>query len=59
MNFFKKLIVNLVFLAIMLVVLYMIFPNIMGAIYKLYYAVLGPALLLLVLILNAMPGKRR
>lgn len=58
MKFFKKLITNLIFLAIMLVILYIIFPGIIGTVYKLYYSVLGPVLLFVVLILNALPGKR-
>ena len=59
MNFLKRLVLNLVLLAIMLVVLYFVMPDVMGAVYQLYYAILGPGLVLLVLIAAAMPNRRR
>lgn len=59
MNFMRKFLFNLVVLVIMLAVLYFIMPDIMGAIYQLYYAILGPGLLLLVLVVTAMPNRRR
>ena len=59
MNFFRKFLFNLVLLAIMLTVLYFVMPDIMGAIYQAYYAILGPSLLLLLLVVTALPGGRR
>jgi len=44
---------------VMLAAVYFIMPDIMGAIYKLYYAILGPSLLVLLLIVTALPGGRR
>jgi hypothetical protein len=50
---------NVVLLVILLAILYFIMPEFMGAMYQAYYAILGPSLLLLVLMLTALPGGRR
>jgi hypothetical protein len=59
MRFFRKFIFNLVLLVVLLIAVYFIMPDIMGAIYKIYYAVLGPSLLLLLIVVTALPGGRR
>lgn len=59
MNFFRRFLFNLVLLVVLLTALYFIMPDIMGAIYKLYYAILGPGLLLLLLVVTALPGEGR
>ncbi len=59
MNFFRKFLFNLVLLAILLAALYFVMPDVMGTIYKLYYAVLGPGLLFLLLLVTALPDRQR
>ncbi len=59
MTFFRRLLFNFVLMVILLAGVYFILPDIMGPIYKLYYSVLGPGLLLLLLVVTAMPGGRR
>jgi hypothetical protein len=59
MRFIKKLFVNFALLALILAVLYAISPEIMGGVYKLYYALFGPILLLLLVLNAALPRRRR
>jgi hypothetical protein len=59
MNFMRKFFFNFVLLVILLAVMYFVMPDFMGAIYQLYYGLLGPGLLLLLLLYTAFPNGRR
>ncbi len=57
MNYLRRFFFNLFMLVILLVALYVVLPDIMGTIYQLYYAILGPSLLLLLLVYTALPAE--
>jgi hypothetical protein len=59
MQFIKKLALNLLILFAGLFVLYLFFPEIMGNVNRLGLGIFGPILLLLVLIVASLPGRRR
>ena len=59
MNFMRRFFFNFVLLVVLLAALYFIMPDLMGAIYQLYYGLLGPGLLLLLLLVTAFPNRAR
>ncbi len=58
MRFFKSFIRNLVLLLVMGLVLFLLFPNIMGPVFHFSGLILGP-LAILVIIVAALPLGRR
>lgn len=58
MQFLKDFIRNILLLVIIGVVLFALFPKIMGQVFELYGALFGP-LVLIILVVAALPRKRR
>jgi hypothetical protein len=58
MDFLKALIRNLLFLSVIVIVMYIMFPHLMASISEVWTAVLGP-IGLLVLVAFALPRRRR
>jgi preprotein translocase subunit SecY len=58
MDFLKSLLKNLAFLLAIGVVLFILFPNQMSQVFKLYGAIFGP-ITILILIVAAIPRKKR
>lgn len=59
MKFLRKLFVNFIILIILAVGLYFVMPDIMGPVYQLYYALLGPGIIILLIIMTILPDGRR
>ncbi|MEW5868516.1 MAG: hypothetical protein AB1894_04520 [Chloroflexota bacterium] len=57
-QFIKDFIRNLVILAILGIVLFVLFPDIMRQVFELYSALLGP-IAILVVVVAALPQKKR
>ena len=59
MKFLLSFLMNLVFLAILGIVLYLVAPEIMQQVFELYGAMFGPGILIILLVIAALPRKRR
>jgi hypothetical protein len=58
MRFLRNLLINLVILVVMLAALYFLLPSIMGPVFRMFGALLGPGFALLWLISAALPPER-
>jgi len=57
--FIKDLIRNLILLAIIGFVLFLLFPDMMRMFFQLYNGLFGPVLIILIIIAAALPRRRR
>jgi hypothetical protein len=58
MNFFRKFMQNLFMLSVILLGLFLFFPDVMSQAYQALGIILGPVLILLILIVAALPSRR-
>jgi preprotein translocase subunit SecY len=59
MKFLSGLLVNLLLLGGIGLVLFLVFPDLMRQIFQLYGMIFGPALIILVIFVAALPRKQR
>jgi len=58
MKFLRKLVINLILIVVLFLVVYIIYPDIMGQVFQTYWMLFGPIGLLL-LVVTALPRSRR
>lgn len=57
-RYIKDFIFNLVLLAVILIVLYLVMPGVFGQVYQAMGILFGPGLILLMVIIAALPSRR-